>query len=172
MGVVALCTSPQYRAFGQKWEEWPIPPRCWAALQVDLTRSEWWAERNSLEFCRGRCTVLHLGRSTPGPSAGWAGPWRAALQSRTWAAGPFQRDPSVLRGPMLHAGAEAYSLGPDLVQMLVLSTLLRVALLSSGLQSSTPFSPWESAGQNISLQNTFDVLLPWVFVTEKEWNNQ
>ncbi|TRZ13283.1 hypothetical protein HGM15179_013827, partial [Zosterops borbonicus] len=30
----ALCTNPKYRAFGQKWEEWPI--LLWAALQKDL----------------------------------------------------------------------------------------------------------------------------------------
>lgn len=93
MGVVALCTSPQYRAFGQKWEEWPIAPRCWAALQVDLNRSEWWAERNSLEFCRGRCTVLHLGRSTrPQGRLGWPLESSSAEQDLgCWSlpAGPF-----------------------------------------------------------------------------------
>lgn len=38
-------------------------PGCWAALQKDLNRSERWAERNSLEFYKCRCTVLHLGRN-------------------------------------------------------------------------------------------------------------
>lgn len=65
-------------------------------------------------------------------------------------------------GHMPHTGADVYGLGPDLTQMLVFSTYLATEngpVCPVVYIILTPFSPWESVGQNISLQNTSNVLL-------------
>jgi len=60
------------------------PAGC-AAIQRDLHRLESWAERNLKKSHRGKCRVLHLGRSNPrhqyrlGQTC-----WRAALWRGTW----------------------------------------------------------------------------------------
>lgn len=41
-----------------------------AAIERDLDRLENWARRNLVNFRKGKCSVLHLGRNGPGPSAG------------------------------------------------------------------------------------------------------
>lgn len=41
-----------------------------AAIESDLDRLENWAGRNLLNFKKGKCSVLHLGRNGPGPFAG------------------------------------------------------------------------------------------------------
>jgi len=58
-----------------------MPEGC-AAIHRDFRRLEKWADRNLMEFNRGKYQVLNLGRSNP-ICCGLTS-WKAALQKRTW----------------------------------------------------------------------------------------
>lgn len=51
-----------------------------AAIQQDLDRLNFWAERNPVRFNKGQCRVLHMGRNNPKHQLGQEGQWYLGVQ--------------------------------------------------------------------------------------------
>ncbi|GAB0203569.1 methylenetetrahydrofolate reductase [Grus japonensis] len=49
----------------QNWKECLIGPEGHAAIQRNFNRLEKWANRNLMQFNKGKSKVLHLGRNNP-----------------------------------------------------------------------------------------------------------
>lgn len=51
-----------------------------AAIQQDLDRLNFWAERNPVRFNKGQCRVLHMGRNNPKHQLAQEGQWYLGVQ--------------------------------------------------------------------------------------------
>lgn len=131
----SLCTNPQYRAFRQKWEEWPIPLgvgqpfRRISTGQRDGQRGTVW---NSTNADAQSCI---WGGTTPGTSTDWGWPAGEQLcRAGPGGAGASQSDScydSVIRGftcPTLELILVAWDLTSHKCWCPALTMLLKVAL--------------------------------------------